>query len=527
MVAPPGSGKTVIGLEIVRRLGRPALVLAPTATIQAQWREKLALFAGDPGTLCGDGGPLHVLTYQSICQTADPGGALRDDARDRLVAERASATGAAPETAAAEVTAFAGARRSASNGPRRRGRAHQAGRRARRASRPRARASARPGARRRIEGLVAGGVGTLVLDECHHLASLWGYLVRTAIVALGDVHVVGLTATPPAELSGDEPRLRRAARPGRLRGADPGRRARRLPGALPGARALHDAAGERSAPAGRAPRPLREMLDRLHDPPPPGEEDLAFGPWVIGRLRYRDTGDGAARVAFATLAAAARTSPAPAALPGRRGLDLPDDAPRGEGWREPPTLDDWLVLIGDYAVGCLRAAPGEAADRRFADLQTALRDLGFVLTRQGVRRGGSEADRVLHHQRREAARRRRGPGRRGARRGGEGLRAVVLSTPSAASASRRPRALALSGGARRRAAHLRRRRPHRGAAPSRRHRPDRRVPARRRGPAGGRPGRRRTGGGRRRDAAVGARLGQPRLGRGGRPRARRRRRPRR
>src|SRR5688572_5188758 len=41
LVAPPGSGKTVIGIEMVRRLGRPALVLAPTATIQAQWRDKL------------------------------------------------------------------------------------------------------------------------------------------------------------------------------------------------------------------------------------------------------------------------------------------------------------------------------------------------------------------------------------------------------------------------------------------------------------------------------------------------------
>jgi hypothetical protein len=76
-------------------------------------------------------------------------------------------------------------------------------------------------------------------------------------------------------------------------------------------------------------------------------------------------------------------------------LELPDDAPRGEGWRETPTLEDWLVLLGDYAVGCLRAHPGEAAERRFAELQTALRDLGFVLTRQGVRRGGSEVDRVL------------------------------------------------------------------------------------------------------------------------------------
>ena len=36
-----------------------------------------------------------------------------------------------------------------------------------------------------IEALRAAGVGTLVLDECHHLASLWGYLVRAVIAALG------------------------------------------------------------------------------------------------------------------------------------------------------------------------------------------------------------------------------------------------------------------------------------------------------------------------------------------------------
>ncbi len=77
------------------------------------------------------------------------------------------------------------------------------------------------------------------------------------------------------------------------------------------------------------------------------------------------------------------------------GLELPDDAPRGEGWRTPPTLEDWLVLIGDYAVGCLRAHPGEAAERRVAELATGLGDLGFTLTRTGVRRGGSEVDRVL------------------------------------------------------------------------------------------------------------------------------------
>ena len=47
-----------------------------------------------------------------------------------------------------------------------------------------------------------------MLDECHHLASLWGYLVRVLMASLGaDVHVIGLTATSPTELPPDEAEL--------------------------------------------------------------------------------------------------------------------------------------------------------------------------------------------------------------------------------------------------------------------------------------------------------------------------------
>ena len=111
LVAPPGSGKTVIGLEIVRRLDRPALVLAPTATISAQWADKLGLFTEQPAAFLAPEGALHVLTYQSICQTSDPGGALRAAAEQRLVQERAVAIGAAEADVQAEVAAFTGAAR--------------------------------------------------------------------------------------------------------------------------------------------------------------------------------------------------------------------------------------------------------------------------------------------------------------------------------------------------------------------------------------------------------------------------------
>lgn len=35
IVAPPGSGKTLIGIDIVRRLGTRALVLVPNSAVQA------------------------------------------------------------------------------------------------------------------------------------------------------------------------------------------------------------------------------------------------------------------------------------------------------------------------------------------------------------------------------------------------------------------------------------------------------------------------------------------------------------
>jgi len=34
IVAAPGSGKTVVGLELARRLGKPTLILSPTVTIK-------------------------------------------------------------------------------------------------------------------------------------------------------------------------------------------------------------------------------------------------------------------------------------------------------------------------------------------------------------------------------------------------------------------------------------------------------------------------------------------------------------
>ena len=71
VVVPPGGGKTLIGLEAARRLGRRTLVLCPNTAIQAQWLGQWsAAFAPQAvaATVSRDlPTPLTVLTYQAVC----------------------------------------------------------------------------------------------------------------------------------------------------------------------------------------------------------------------------------------------------------------------------------------------------------------------------------------------------------------------------------------------------------------------------------------------------------------------------
>ena len=41
IVAAPCSGKTTLGIELIRRLGAPCLILSPSITIRQQWLERI------------------------------------------------------------------------------------------------------------------------------------------------------------------------------------------------------------------------------------------------------------------------------------------------------------------------------------------------------------------------------------------------------------------------------------------------------------------------------------------------------
>lgn len=70
IVAPPGAGKTVLGLEIMRRFDKRALVLAPSLTIRGQWTERFVTdFGADENLISNDlyePGDITIVTYQAM-----------------------------------------------------------------------------------------------------------------------------------------------------------------------------------------------------------------------------------------------------------------------------------------------------------------------------------------------------------------------------------------------------------------------------------------------------------------------------
>jgi superfamily II DNA or RNA helicase len=357
VVAPPGSGKTVMGLEMARRLGRPALVLCPTAAIQSQWQA------------AGAGLELTALTYQALCQTADPDGALRAAAEAQL------GPSAPSRRRDAELArAIAALKKEVARGGG-------------------VRALLAPGAVDRVDALRDGGIRTVILDECHHLVSMWGYLVRAVLSELGpEVHVIGLTATAPDDMTADEAELYtellgpidfHTPTPAVVREGflapfqELALFTTPLDSELEWLRARHER--------------FRELLDSLIDV---SGDELSFPVWVSNRMRYRGAGD--AEVPFGELL---RRQPA-LARAGLRylaaaDLPLPEGAPRGERFRVPPAIEDWIVLLEDYALRCLRQDPSARAQARLDDLAVGLADLGFALTRTGIRPGRTDIDRVL------------------------------------------------------------------------------------------------------------------------------------
>ena len=402
ILAPPGSGKTLLGVELVRRVGRRALVLTPNSAVQMQWPRAVRQF-GAPSDIARLAGPepafpIACMTYQSLCQLDDPSAAIRQVAATRWATDRAAATGVDVEEATAEGLAYEGtaAERRAAEIARITAAVKREIARGEHAEIELAELFSES-ARKRIEALKSARIGTIVLDECHHLASMWGYVVRTVLDELRelDVHVIGLTATPPSDLTGAEDELY-AELLGPVDFTVPTPAVVREGFLAPYqelAWLTEPLDSERAWLAEHDTR-FKELITALHED---AEGPLSFPGWVITRMRERRrSADDDAQMSWEDFQHA-RPALARAGVRflGSAGLALPDGAPHGESYRRQPNLEDWLVLLEDYALRCLHASPAPEAADRYAAVAAALTELGFKLTRRGIRRGTSEVDRLL------------------------------------------------------------------------------------------------------------------------------------
>jgi len=202
IVAPPGSGKTVLGLYLWSEcVKQPAVVLSPNSAIQAQWASRTSLFQVSPEVSDGvstdpkSPGLLTSLTYQSVT-LPERGGTDLDAAAVGLWQETLIAKGQAENPDEAAVWIGDLWRHNADYYEERLS-AYRKMVRDRVAIRGKSLQTLHASSLEALHRLRDRGVGLVILDECHHLMGHWGRVLADARELLEQPIVIGLTATPP------------------------------------------------------------------------------------------------------------------------------------------------------------------------------------------------------------------------------------------------------------------------------------------------------------------------------------------
>ena len=152
IVAAPGSGKTVLGLELIRKLGQNCIVLSPTTAIRQQWGDRfLDLFVQDKSLFDSlfsfdlhNPKAITSITYQALYSALEK--VSCDDEE---------------QTDMSDVDLFACLRNN--------------------------------------------NVKTICLDEAHHLKNEWQKALEKFVAFLDkDIKIISLTATPPYDADNNE-----------------------------------------------------------------------------------------------------------------------------------------------------------------------------------------------------------------------------------------------------------------------------------------------------------------------------------
>lgn len=396
IVAPPGAGKTIVGLELIRRFTRPAVVFAPTTTIQRQWQDKMGLFTPDAVWLdehtslqASELKTVNFLTYQVL---ATPGENLEFVERialdkwedDLLVSGQVESEEAAQARIAHLQTANPKAYRS------------EVSKRYRRIKRDilakgeagglpiDGRQFLHPNARDLIDRIVALGTGVLVLDECHHLLDYWAFILRELIRELPDVQIVGLTATLP-DTSNERDYENYTSLLGEVDFEVPTPAVIKEGNLAPFRDLVYFC-----QPSRRERHYLHKIQDHFEVAIQEVTETDMFQRWVVetivgrGGVSFEDFFNKEVVLCMAGVKY----------LLGQ-DYDLPDDVVVVNEMLDPLLADDWLALLETFALKVLKVSEGVAEQQLYRRLRDVLLNFGVTITERGIRHQRSPGDLVL------------------------------------------------------------------------------------------------------------------------------------
>ncbi|VBA57474.1 hypothetical protein LAUMK191_04057 [Mycobacterium attenuatum] len=352
LVLPPGAGKTMIGLEAARRVGRRTLVLVPNTAVQAQWAAAwdTRFPSSDPSApACGTDRALtsamNVLTYQSLAVID-----VETDATARRAVLRTRDRDALLGLLHPNGTAL-------------------------------------------IERAASLGPWTLVLDECHHLLATWGALVGALVSVLGpQTALIGLTATPATALT----EWQRALHDELFGTADfvvPAPALVKEGDLAPYQELVYltEPTPEEQAWMATERARFADLMLALVDQQ---VGSMSLAAWLRARVVDRSTNEGN-QIAWSTFE---RAEPALAASGLRFAYDglipLPDGARLREQHRVAPDAHDWVTVLTDFAAGHLQDSDDPRDAQALTAIKRVLPGLGYRLTSRGVRVATSPVDRV-------------------------------------------------------------------------------------------------------------------------------------
>jgi len=167
IVAAPGSGKTLLGLEVMIRINKPTLVLAPSIAIRNQWAVRFQKDFLDkemlPDWISFDvKNPklLTIATYQGLHAAFSD---VKNDAQEDAVIEEEN------EATVDDTEEFTNTKADIIIGE-----------------------------------FVKQQIGTIIIDEAHHLRNAWWNSLLYLKEHIPAAHMVSLTATPPYDVSPQE-----------------------------------------------------------------------------------------------------------------------------------------------------------------------------------------------------------------------------------------------------------------------------------------------------------------------------------